>query len=338
MNKKILSMSAAVSLVFWACTTDNSTAPFPTPIAGSSSSQGLSSAEILQGNSSSSKINEVSSSTIESGDANQFAGIGCSVQKVSDNTVILDFTNALSESIKMKMTLIGNDVEMESITTYPASTPKSVVDEMCEESKEGSITLNATVTCEGNTISVKYKDSANGQKIDDVVESSNRLCEMMKLTADMMSSSSMQVSSSSAIALPKSSSSALPPSNTEKGKATCVISKDTDEAFNMTIVAPDSVKMTVDATYKNKVFTLSAIAEFDPKVPQSIIDQECAKTKAEAAEDYDGAVVTCNGNVITENFSAMSTTNVVPLLAPTLVMECEKIQETGVIPEDDEDF
>lgn len=57
MNKKILSMSAAASLLFWACTTDNSTAPFPTPIAESSSSQGLSSAEILQGNSSSSQVN-----------------------------------------------------------------------------------------------------------------------------------------------------------------------------------------------------------------------------------------------------------------------------------------
>ena len=337
MNKKILSMSAAVSLVFWACTTDNSTAPIPSPIAESSSSQGLSSAEIVQGNCSSSQVNAVSSSTIERGDVTLPTDITCSVQKVSDNAVILDFTNALSENMKMKITLVGTDVEMESITTYPSNTPKSVIEDMCEESKEGSITLNATVTCEGNTISVKYKDSANGQKIDDVVESSNRLCEVMKMTADMMSSSSMQVSSSSAIVLPKSSSSASTPSNTEKGKATCVISKDTDEAFNMTIVAPDSVKMTVDATYKNKVFTLSAIAEFDPKVPQSIIDQECAKTKAEAAEDFDGAVVTCNGNVITENFSTTSTTNAIPLLAPTLVMECEKIQETGVIPEDDEE-
>lgn len=336
MNKKVLSISAVASLAFWACTTDNSTTPFNNPITESSSSiQGLSSAENVLGNSSSSQVNVFSSSSIRSGDTNPTANVTCSIQKVSDNVAILDFSNALAESMKMKMTLVGPDVEIESITTYPPSTPKSVVDEMCEESKGSALTLKATVSCEGNIISVKYKDSANGQTIDDVMESGNKLCEMMKMAADMMSSSSMQLSSSSAIVPPVSSSSASTPIKTEKGKATCEITKDTDEAFNMVVVAPDSVKMTFDATYQNNLFTLLAVAEFDPKVPQGIIDQECAKTKAEAAQDGDQSVVTCNGNMITESYSTVSTVNALPLVVPSMVFECDKIKETGVIPEDD---
>ena len=162
MNKKVLSISAVASLAFWACTTDNSTTPFNNPITESSSSiQGLSSAENVLGNSSSSQVNVFSSSSIRSGDTNPTANVTCSIQKVSDNVAILDFSNALAETMKMKMTLIGPDVEIESITTYPPSTPKSVVDEMCEESKGSALTLKATVSCEGNIISVKYKDSAD---------------------------------------------------------------------------------------------------------------------------------------------------------------------------------
>ena len=156
---------------------------------------------------------------------------------------------------------------------------------------------------------------------------------------EMGSSASMEASSSSAkILLPPSSSSAFIPPKTENGRATCDVLQDTDDAFKMVVVAPDSVTMTFEATYKKNIFTLSGIAEFDPNVPQSVIDQECAKAKAEAAEDGDGTVVTCNGNNITELFSGSIPTNMVPLVAPTLIEQCDIIQETGVIPEDDDDF
>ena len=337
MVKKFLSASAVAALVFAACSTDDGASPFNSA-AYSSSSQGFDS-------SSSTLIYK--DSTFLGGDSEEgttpeilsFSQNECSIKKLSDNTAVLDMMVANYEKMTLKMTLVGSDVEMDMTTTYDVSVSEKEISALCAESNESAVALKAAVTCEGRSITVKYKDSANGRTIDEVMESGNELCDMMKLYKTTKSSSSVAKSSSSAqILLPPSSSSAYIPPSTENGRATCDVLQDTDNAFKMVIVAPDSVTMTFEATYQKNIFTLLGIAEFAPNIPQSVIDQECAKSKAEAAEDDDGTIVTCNGNVITEKLSGVARDNIVPLAAPTLIAQCDIIQATGVIPEDDEDF
>jgi colicin import membrane protein len=67
-----------------------------------------------------------------------------------------------------------------------------------------------------------------------------------------------------------------------------------------------------------------------------IAEQAEAEAKAEAAaEDEMTTSVTCEGNVITETMSAETPMNPMPVIATTFIGQCDKIQETGVIPDDD---
>lgn len=334
MVKQLLSASAVAALVFAACSTDDGASPFNSA-AYSSSSQGF--------DSSSSTLIYIDSTFLggnsEEGTTPEnlsFSQNECSIKKLSDNTAVLDMTVANYEKMTLKMTLVGSDVEMDMTTTYDVSVSEKEITALCAESNESAVALKAAVACEGRSITVKYKDSANGRTIDEVMESGNELCDMMKLYKTTNSSSSVAKSSSSISFL--SSSSIMIPPPTENGRATCDVLQDTDNAFKMVIVAPDSVTMTFEATYQKNIFTLLGIAEFAPNIPQSVIDQECVKSKAEAAEDDDGTIVTCNGNVITEKISGPVMDNMVPLVAPTLIAQCDLIQATGVIPEDDVDF
>ncbi len=327
MVKKLLSTSAVAALVFAACSTDDGASPFVNAV-NSSSSQDFTS-------SSSSLIYVDPEEGADPGNLS-FSQYECSIKKVSDNTAVLDMTVANYEKMTMKMTLVGSDVDLDMTTTYDASVSEEMIAALCAESNEGAAALKATVACKGRSITVRYKDSANGRTIDEVMESGKELCDLMKLYKITDSSSSAAMSSSSISFLSSSSIVISPP--TENGKASCNVLQDTDEAFKMVIVVPDSITMAIEATYQKRIFTLSGVTEFAPHVPQSVIDQECAKLRAEAAEDDDGTVVNCNGNIITENLSGFVPDNSVPLVAPSLIAVCDKIQESGVVPDDDDVF
>ena len=210
MFKKFLPITAVATLAFMACSPDESSSPIA-PIAESSSSiQGTenpnsansiassssefqnnssssvfsnhSSSSVAKTNESSSSVNQTSSSSI----ANQlqhFTKNECSVTKLSDNVVVLDFTVANSESVQMKMTLVGTDVEMDMVTTYDAFISDSEVEQTCAEAKESAAGYN-------NAISVKYINSANDKNADEIVESSKELCKLMNLVEVYGSSSS----------------------------------------------------------------------------------------------------------------------------------------------------
>jgi hypothetical protein len=344
MLKRLLSASAAAALVFAACTTEDpvSVPPAPNyPTNSSSSIQGY------QGGLYSSSDFYSSSSTVNVNDPNfmdenvVFSNNECYVtSNAADQSIVLNMTYAGEGYTRTSMTLLpGNKVEMESTVFYDGSISDAKVKQYCEEAKEEALAEGATVVCAKRSVTAKQTKPTNGETFEEVVKESQEMCDLMKLMfPDMQSPSSMESSSSAQILLPQSSSSAYIPPKTENGRATCDVLQDTDNAFKMVIVAPDSVTMTFEATYQKNIFTLLGIAEFAPNIPQSVIDQECVKSKAEAAEDDDGTIVTCNGNVITEKISGAVMDNMVPLVAPTLIAQCDIIQETGVIPEDDEDF
>ena len=345
MVKRLLSASAAAALVFAACTTEDPVSVPPAPNYPTNSS---SSVQEFQGFLSSSSDIYSSSSAIYKNDTNSmyedatnFTQNGCYVvSNAAENKVELYMTYAGEALNKTSMTLLpGNLVEMESTVLYDSKISDAKVKQYCEEAKEDALSEGSTVICERRAVTAKQTQPTNGETLEEVAEKAQEMCDLMKLMfPDMQSPSSMESSSSAQILLPQSSSSAYIPPKTENGRATCDVLQDTDNAFKMVIVAPDSVTMTFEATYQKNIFTLLGIAEFAPNIPQSVIDQECVKSKAEAAEDDDGTIVTCNGNVITEKLSGAVMDNMVPLVAPTLIAQCDIIQETGVIPEDDEDF
>lgn len=359
MFKKFLPLTAVATLAFMACSPDESSSPIA-PIAESSSSiqgvenpnsansiassssefQNNSSSSVFSNNSSSSvaKTNESSSSvnqTSSSSNGNQlqhFTKNECSVTKLSDNVVVMDFTVANSESVQMKMTLVGTDVEMDMVTTYDAFVSKFEVEQTCAEAKEKAAGYkNASVTCDGHTITVKYIDSANGQTADDVVESSNQLCTLMNLVEAFGSSSSTTNPSS-----PSSSSFKVPVSNKEKpNDAVCEVSVDLDTAFVMTAVKPDSIIINISMNYKAGNLVMAEVLQFADAISESTVSEICNQAKEEARKDPLGGTVYCNGKNITQSLT-LTTVNSIPVSAPSLIADCDEINATGIIVEDED--
>lgn len=349
MFKKFLPLTAVATLAFMACSPDESSSPIA-PIAESSSSiQGVespnsansiaSTSSEFQNNSSSSvaKTNESSSSvnlTLSSSNGNQlqhFTKNECSVTKLSDNVVVMDFTVANSESVQMKMTLVGTDVEMDMVTTYDAFVSNSEVEQTCAEAKEKAAGYkNASVTCDGHTITVKYIDSANGQTADDVVESSNQLCSLMNLIEAFGSSSSTTNPSS-----PSSSSFKVPVSNKEKpNDAVCEVSVDLDTAFVMTAVKPDSIIINISMNYKAGNLVMAEVLQFADAISESTVSEICNQAKEDARKDPLGGTVYCNGKNITQSLT-LTTVNSIPVSAPDFIADCDEINATGIIVESD---
>ena len=164
MIKKILLISAVAALALTACFSDEASPVAPTN-PNSVTSQEFSSSSAVVSSSSA----DIVLSSSDNGSLHSFTQNECTVKKQSDNVVVMDYTIANSERTTMKMTLVGADVEMDLTTTYDISVPDAEIAQMCEESKVGSETMNASVVCEGRSISVKYKDSANGQTVEDVI-------------------------------------------------------------------------------------------------------------------------------------------------------------------------
>ena len=340
MYNKFLAFSAASALALVACSPDNSTSPFEDVLLNSSSSQIVSSSSVqdIKQNSdktdsqtpgsSSSELFTPQSSSSELSTTQTFSKNECTVKKLSDTTVEANTVVAGQAATKTTMVIVGDMVEIESSMTYDASLPDSYVEEQCTESKSLATDFDATVTCSKRNITAKMKQPVGEHSIDDIIKSSQATCDAMNLSN-----------------VPDTT--VKPPVDNPSGptKATCQILDDTDNLFKMKIVVEDSLTVTTHATYQNNTFTIKEVGEFDSKVAQSTIDQECADAKADSEEEKkeftDAGIdakytISCEGHVITQTFSMQNITkNIMPMIAAPLIGDCDKIQETGVIPEDE---
>ena len=317
MVKKFLSASAVAAFMLAACSSEDPVAVAPVyPSDSSSSIQGILSSDA---NISSSSIYSSSSAIYKNDttnfmleDAAHFTKNDCFVtSNAAEKMVVLYMTYAGEAQNKTTMTLVAGDmVNLETTVLYDASISDASVKQYCEEAQNDAIAEGATVICEKRAVTAKLTKPANGKTFEDVVESAQEMCDMMKMTFNN-------------------------PPQPSKGNATCEILEDTETDFHMVIIDPDSVTVTLIVSDKNGNFKMDAVAEFTPNIPQSTIDKECAREKAEAEEEGDGVIITCNGNKITESIETRVWKNVLNLAAPSLVAECDKIQETGVIPDDD---
>ena len=327
MNIKSFLITAISAFALVACSPDSSTSPLEAySTVSSSSNQDVSSSSVLVIQENLNMDNQTPGSSSDFSLPQSFSKNECSVKQLSDNSAEIIMTMAGMNSNKMTMTLVGSMVELESVTTYDASVSDANVKKICDESKEEAAVAGQTVTCDTRSITVKMKESANGKSIADVISSSNEMCEQMNKT----------LNPDKPIDNPVKNPDTSTTNPAQNKKATCEVITDTETAFKMVIVAPDSLTLTVDASYKNELFVMKAIGEFMPNITQSQLDKECAEAKAEAAaEDEMTTSVTCEGNVITETMSAETPMNPMPVIATTFIGQCDKIQETGVIPDDD---
>ena len=354
MYKKFLAFSAASAIAFVACSPDNSTAPFEEVSYNSSSSQIVSSSSVqdigqnsdnlnLQTpGSSSSELSTPQSSSAEYSTPQTFSKNECTVKKLSDNTIEMNTVVAGQAATKTTMVFVGDMVEIESSMTYDAALPDSFVEEQCAESKSLATELDATVICSKRNITAKMKQPAGGHSIDDIVKSSQATCDAMNIPVNVPDTTVKPPVDNPPVP-PQDTSTVAKPSG--PAKATCQIIEDTDNLFKMKVVVEDSVTATVEAIFQNGSFTMKEVDEFDSKVAQSSVDQECTDSKAEAADEikeFEEAgvdakyAISCEGHVITESLSIQSAKNIMPMIAAPLIGDCDKIQETGVIPDDDE--
>ena len=354
LNKAFL-VSATAALVFSACGSDNSTSPFEEVSYNSSSSEIVSSSSV-QGNgqnsdnpnlqtpgSSSSELSIPQSSSAEYSTPQTFSKNECTVKKLSENTVEVNMVVAGHAATKTTMVLVGGMVEVESSMTYDAALPDSFVEEQCAESKSLATEMDdVSVTCSKRNVTAKMKQSAVGLSIEDVIKSSKETCERANLPVSVPDTTVKPPVDNPPVP-PQDTSTVAKPSG--PAKATCQIIEDTDNLFKMKVVVEDSVTATVEAIFQNGSFTMKEVDEFDSKVAQSSVDQECTDSKAEAADEikeFEEAgvdakyAISCEGHVITESLSIQSAKNIMPMIAAPLIGECDKIQETGVIPDDDE--
>jgi hypothetical protein len=244
----------------------------------------------------------------------------------------MDFTVANSESVQMKMTLVGTNVEMDMVTTYDAFVSNSEVEKTCAEAKESAAGYNnASVLCDGHTISVKYINSANDKNADEIVESSKELCKLMNLVEVYGSSSSTSNPSSLS-----SSSFQVPVSNKEKpNDAVCEVFVDLDTAFVMTAVKPDSIIININMNYNRGTLVMSEVMQFADAIPETTISEICNQAKEDARKDPLGGTVYCNGKNITQSLT-LTTVNSIPVSAPDFIADCDEINATGILVEDED--
>lgn len=343
MYNKFLAFSAASALAFVACSPDNSTAPFEEVSYNSSSSQIVSSSSIqdIGQNSDNPNPQTPGSSSSELSTPQTFSKNECTVKKLSDNTIEMNTVVAGQAATMTTMVFVGDMVEIESSMTYDASLPDSFVEEQCTKSKSLATEMDATVICNKRNIIAKMKQPAGGHSIDDIVKSSQATCDAMNIPVNVPDTTVKPPVDNPPVP-PQDTSTVVKPSG--PAKATCEILDDTDNLFKMKVVAEDSVTEIIHATFQNETFTMKVVDEFDSNVAQSTVDQECADAKAEAEEELkefkDAGInpnytIKCEGHVITESLSIQSTKNIMPMIAAPLIGDCDKIQETGVIPEDE---
>lgn len=164
------------------------------------------------------------------------------------------------------------------------------------------------------------------------------LLAVLAFSACSDSSSSSSASDDPATDL--SSSSASDDSVSDAKKATCAITQNEENAFEMIMDKPDSGTVTISMTYENGLFTNSSVTVFDESVSQSELDVACAETKSDAngdkAEGFT-STVTCEGNTIRTESTMQVMMNPMTIggLTSSFVEMCEQVQKTGIIPDDD---
>ncbi|MCQ2106851.1 MAG: hypothetical protein MJZ26_13795 [Fibrobacter sp.] len=276
----------------------------------------------------------------------------CSAKKKSDNTVEMIIGMPGVSTTTITTILNGDKVTMEMSSTYSSKIPAEAIREECEENQREAEEDhdNATVTCSDRTIKIVSEEDADGASIEKIYEKAVGECQVFEKMYDEdfyeddddddddifnNSGSSNEEPTTPDIGTPLPGDTGL---GNRQGKATCKISKNSDTEFEMTVSDADTATVSISVKYIDGILEEGSTTVFNENLPQSFIDQECAEAKEDALNDVDGSIVTCEGNTISESFKMESPFNPISFMASEFVAMCNEIQETGIIPDEDEDF
>ena len=281
----------------------------------------------------------------------------CSAKKKSSNSVEMIYSIPGISTSTITTTLMGEKVQMDIFTKYSSSAPLDYIRAECEENKleAQEDPENSSVTCTDRTITIKSTRESGGVSIEKLYEKAQGECMVFEKMfqsgndniydeEDNDDGEDIHENNGPIFTDPSTPSDNDTPLiggddfGNRPGKATCKISKNSDSEFEMTISDADTATLYMSIKYDGTNLKELGTTTFNENIPQSFIDQECAEAKEDALEDADGSVVTCEGNVISQILETESPFNPIPLMSGLMVEYCNEIQETGIIPDDDEDF
>lgn len=318
MLKKLFLSAAIVALVFTACDSDSSTSPKNdeqpkdnvSEQSGSINGDGADNTVV--------QTNPVS--------ANTSTEVPCSVEKLSANSFLMTMKEDGAVS-RITTTIVGDQAEIDYVTEYGESVPTATIQALCESNKQEALTKNATVTCDGRTMTIHEVDGAE-IGFDGALESAKQVCKSMNAYLSE-NSSDPEEPNQTPVSNPGAS-----------GKATCQVVENTDTFFKMVAIQPDSVTMSISMEYKDGLVVTTGEIVFEDTFAQTDVDKYCAEAKAEiaaAAEEEVELDVVCDGRKIVESYSEEYPMNILPYAVPEMKASCDEIQRTGVIPDDDEE-
>ena len=319
MLKKLFLSAAVVALVFTACDSDSSTSPKndDQPKGNSTEQSGVEQSGPT--NNSTAEIKETVAT-----DAG--AEVPCSVEKLSANSFLMTMKEDGAVS-RITTTIVGDQAEIDYVTEYGESVPTATIQALCESNKQEALTKNATVTCDGRTMTIHEVDGAE-IGFDGALESAKQVCKSMNAYLSE-NSSDPEEPDQTPVSNPGAS-----------GKATCQVVENTDTFFKMVAIQPDSVTMSISMEYKDGLVVTTGEIVFEDTFAQTDVDKYCAEAKAEiaaAAEEEVELDVVCDGRKIVESYSEEYPMNILPYAVPEMKASCDEIQRTGVIPDDDEE-
>lgn len=330
MLKKLFLSAAVVAFVFTACDSDSSTSP---KTDDQPKENGAQQSGTINGDGADNTVvrtNPVS--------ANTSTEVPCSVEKLSANSFVIKMKEDGAKTT-ITTTIAGGQAENDYVTEYDESVPMEMIQSLCESNKQEALTKNATVTCDGRTMTIHEVDDAE-IGFDGALKSAQDVCKSMN--AYLSENGSQNAGLPEEPGLNESPVIDTNPTTViTSDKATCQITEQTTTTLKMVMVQPDSGSITT--LYEYKTDSLVTLVQFDflPAMPQDSINAFCAEEKIGAREvEEDGAVVdvTCDGNAITERIAMPSSFNSIPFIVPEMTAYCEEIQRTGIIPDDEDDI
>lgn len=273
--------------------------------------------------------------------ANTSAEVPCSVEKTSANSFVMKMQEE-GVLTTITTTIVGGQAEIDYVSVYDASVPEATIEQICAANKQEALEKSAAVTCEGRTMTIHEVDDAE-IGFDGALKSAENVCKSMN--AYLSENTSQNAGLSEETGLNESPViDTNPTTDITSDKATCQVTEQTTTTLKMVMVQPDSGTIYTSYEYKDGTFETVMRFEFLSTMSLEEINNFCAESKAEGAEmaAEAGVVmdVNCEDYGITMTITEQAPMNVMPYLAKDMIEYCNEIQETGVIPEDDdeEDF
>lgn len=330
MLKKLFLSAAVVAFVFTACDSDSSTSP---KTDDQPKENGAQQSGTINGDGADNTVVQINPVS-----ANTSTEVPCSVEKLSANSFVIKMKEDGAKTT-ITTTIAGGQAENDYVTEYDESVPMEMIQSLCESNKQEALTKNATVTCEGRTMTIHEVDDAE-IGFDGALKSAQDVCKSMN--AYLSENGSQNAGLPEEPGLNESPVIDTNPTTViTSDKATCQITEQTTTTLKMVMTQPDSGSITT--LYEYKTDSLVTLVQFDflPAMPQDSINAFCAEEKIGAREvEEEGAVVdvTCDGNAITERIAMPSSFNSLPFIVPEMTAYCEEIQRTGIIPDDEDDI